>query len=279
MEEELLSSHARTSSGTLKLELVHAALQSYLAEGLDNAGCEYRDEKFVRDWAAATPHNPAPVITDAALHLKQGWCFRGIGYADSVKTDAWPKFRRSATASFEALEADKAMASADPEFYAVKLNTLIALGADDEIFQIAVDEATAREPDYHRIYYNAVWHYLPQWGGSFEAVDKFARYAVDRSRADEKASLYARIYWSLEDCNCHLIEKHADWIMMKQSMRDIFDLYPTRWNGEYSSNLACKMGDRDEGRRYLREMHPEARDESSFAALFASCDRQAAQPA
>jgi hypothetical protein len=280
MESEFRLSHSRTSSGIFKLEAFHAGAQFYLAEGIrPETKCEFRDKDFVRQWTIATPRNPAPVITNAALLLAQAWCFRGSGYADTVKTDAWPMFSRGAAAALETLEACKDMASVDPEFYAVTLDTMRALGADEQTFHATVVEATAREPDYHRIYYSAAWHYLPQWGGSFEAVDKLARYAVERSSADERRSLYARIYWSLEECGCQIVAKHTNRSMMKQSMRDIFDLYPTPWNGNYFAELACQMGDIEEGHRYFRAMHPETTDERSFAALFSACDMRAQHPA
>lgn len=276
LEVEFRSNHATTSSGTRKLELFHAGVQAYLSEGLtQEAKCEYRDESVVQQWAAATPDNPAPSITAASLLLQRAWCFRGTGYADTVAPGAWPKFRQGVIAASQALEADKAVASADPEFYAVKLEISRALGVGNAEFRATLDEAVAREPDYHRTYYKAIWFYLPQWGGSFEAVDKFARYAANKTYAKEKSALYARLYWSLSECNCDIIKNHADWPTMKQSMRDIFEAFPTKWNGYYSLDIACRMGDVDEGHRYVRLLNPQVTDDRSLAALFSACDKRA----
>ena len=273
MENEFRTSRARTPSGIWRLAMFHVALQAYLAEGLEReGGCEYRDAQFVQRWGAATPRNPAPFITDAALLSQQAWCFRGSGYADSVPADAWPKFRQGISAAAEVLDKHSALAASDPEYYAVRLDLLRAQGVSKATFHAVLDKATAREPYYHRTYFNAAWYYLPQWGGSYADVEEFARSAADRTRRVEKRGLYARIFWHLDQCGCHITERVADWPTLKQSMRDVYDHFPERWNGQYFADLSCRMGDTEEGHRYIKAIHPEATDDASFAALFAVCD-------
>ena len=276
MEDAFRSSRARTPSGVWKLAVFHAGLQAYLAEGLEPEDeCRYRRAQFVQRWAAAEPRSPAPAITNAALLLQQAWCFRGRGYADSVAAEAWPKFRKGVAAAYETLEKDGTWASTDPEFYAVKLDVLRGQGVSKTTFHAVVEEATAREPEYHRIYFNAVWFYLPQWGGSYAAVEDFARYAAERTRASEQGGLSARVFWSLEECGCRIIEQAADWSTLKQAMRDVYNRYPVPWNGKYFADLSCRMGDAEEGHYYIKAIHPETTDEASFAALFATCDYHA----
>jgi hypothetical protein len=276
MEDDFRSSRARTPSGTWKLAVFHSGMQAYLADGLQSEhACQYQRQPFVRQWAAAAPRNPAPAITDAALLLEQAWCIRGTGFADSVASEAWPKFHDGVDAAFEILKKHKSTASIDPEFYAVELDAARAQGVSKAAFHDIIEEAVGREPNYHRTYYNAAWFYLPQWSGSYEEVEGFARYATDKAHLSEHSGLYARIFIDLDDCDCHLIQKVADWPTMKQSMRDIYDQYPVRWHAEYFADLSCRMGDAEEGRRYIRAMHPEATDEISFSALFNACDKRA----
>lgn len=276
MEEDFRASRARTPSGAWKLAMFHAGLQTYLAEGLQSdGGCHYDDAQFVQRWAAATPRNPAPFITDAALLSQQAWCFRGSGYADSVAAEAWPKFRERISAAAGVLDQHREIGSADPEYYAVKLDVLRAQGVSKAAFHAVVEEATAREPYYQRTYFNAAWYYLPQWGGSYPEVEEFARYAAERTGAGEKSGLYARIFWHLDLCGCHITDQAARWPTLKQSMRDVYDRFPVRWNGQYFADLSCTKGDIEEGRYYIKAIHPEATDDASFVALFASCDYQA----
>ena len=277
MEEELRSTGARTPSGVWKLGIYHHAVQGYLAEGLRREnGCRLPDPAFVGRWAAASPRNAAPAITKAALHLAQAWCFRGTGYASSVPAEAWPEFRKEATAAAEVLDSHGAsMSTIDPEFYAVKLNVLRAQAASKLTFRAVLDEATAREPYYLRTYANAAWFYMPQWGGSYAEVEALARYAAERTRTSDYEGSYARVFWSLEECGCRVVEHAADWATLKQAMHDVYARYPVPWNGKYFADLACRMGDREEGRRYIRAIHSEVNDEGAFAALFYSCDKQA----
>ena len=273
MEDDFRSSRARTPSGIWKLAAFHGALQAYLADGLQHdSGCKYRRSDFVQRWTSAFPHNPAPVITDAALLLKRAWCFRGQGYATTVTEQAWPEVRKSMAAADEVLERNKATSSTDPEYYAVKLNIMILQGASKAIFHAVIEEATAREPYYHRTYFNASFYYLPQWGGSDAEVEAFARYAAERTRAGEHSGFYARVFWSLDECGCGFLEQAADWPRMKQAMRDVYERYPVRWNGQYFADLACRRGDVEEGRRYIRAIHPDGSGDVYFIGLFATCD-------
>ena len=273
MESDFRSSRARTPSGLWKLAVFHAGVQAYLAPGLQPENeCKYQKQEFLRQWAAASPTNPAPVITDAALLLKQAWCIRGPGYADEVEQSAWPQFSISVAAASRALAEHSAMASADPEFYAVKLEALRSEGAGLDATRVVLEEATQREPYYHRTYFNAAWSYLPQWGGSFAEVERLARYAADKTRTLEHDGFYARVFWYLEECGCHITAQAADRTMLKQAMRDMYNRYPVRWNGDYNAAISCQLGEVEEGRRYLRALHPEATGDGDFVGLFASCE-------
>ena len=276
MEEDFRSTRVRTPSGVWKLGIYHLGVQGYLAEGLRREdACQLQDPTFIRRWADAVPHNPAPAITDAALHLARAWCFRGSGYASSVPAEAWPDFEREVAAAAAVLNGPKRSTSVDPEFYAVKLTVLRAQGVSRSVFRGVLDEATAREPSYLRTYANAAWFYMPQWGGSYAEVEALARYAMDRTRTTDHQGAYARVFWHLEECGCRIIKQAADWPTLKQAMRDVYTRYPVPWNGKYFAEVTCKMGDGEEGRRYIRATHPDAPDDKSLAALFASCDKQA----
>ena len=276
MEETFLQTRGRTPSGLWQLGSYYEALNRYLGEGLESdQGCQYRHAKFVQRWMKADPLNPAPAITGAALLLEQAWCIRGTGYADTVAADAWPTFKRGADAAAVLLEQNRKSASIDPEYYAVKLDVLRAQGASKAAFRQVIDEATAREPGYHRTYFNAVWYYLPQWGGSYAEVDAFARYAAQRSRSAEGSGLYARIFLSLEECDCHVLRQAADWPTFKAAMHDIYDRYPGVSNAQRFALISCEMGDTEEGHHFYRLLHPEVTNDSSFVAIFAGCDHQA----
>ena len=275
MEEDYRSSRARTPSGVWKLAGYHAALQAYLADGLRReSGCQYRKADFVRRWEATAPRNPAPVITDAALLEKQASCFRGEDFASKVPEEAWPEVRKDVAAADQVLDSGKAMASVDPEYYVVKLRVMMLQGVTKTAFRNVIDEATDREPYYNSIYSTAVFYFLPNWGGSYPEVEAFARFAAERTRTSHGSGYYARMFWELDQCGCGYLEKAVDWPTMKQAMRDVYARYPGSWNGQYFADLSCRMQDGEEGRHYLRAIHPEATGDVPFIAMFAYCDRQ-----
>ena len=271
LELDYLKSRARTPGGRWKLATFHDYLRYDLGEGLvAKLGCEYRKADFVRRWAAATPHSPAPFITDAALLHDRAWCWRGSGFADDVPADAWPKFHADVAAAAEVLDQHR-WAASDPEFYAIRVNIARSQSKGLDAVQALVDKGTAREPDYFPIYDNALFSFLPQWGGSMAALDQFAHYAAHRSAATEGSGFYARSYISMQECRCISIVHHPDWPAMKQAMQDIYAHYPVPWNGNLHATYACWYGDDDEVKRYIRVMHPEATDDRAVEALFKLC--------
>lgn len=271
LEHDYLKSRARTPGGRWKLATFHDYLRYDLGEGLvAKLGCEYRKADFVRRWAAATPHSPAPFITDAALLHDRAWCWRGSGFADDVPGDAWPKFHADVAAAAQMLDQHR-WAASDPEFYAIRVDIARSQSKGLDAIQALVDKGTAREPDYFPIYDNALFSFLPQWGGNLAALDQFAHYAAHRSAATEGSGFYARAYISMQECRCISIVHHPDWPAMKQAMQDIYAHYPVPWNGNLHATYACWYGDDDEVKRYIRVMHPEASDDRAVEALFKLC--------
>lgn len=276
MEDDFRSTRARTSVGIWKLAVYYNGLRSYLSAGLQkgDTGCQYRQAQFVQRWASADPRSPAPVIMDSAFHLLRAWCLRGDGFADTVPVAVNPEIRKDVAAAYDLLEKNKTTASIDPEYYSVKLSVMILQGVSKAAFHDVIEEATGREPYYNSTYFNAASYYLPNWGGSYEEVEAFARYAAQRTRATYKSAYYARVFWSLDKCRCGYLENAVDWPTMKQAMRDLYESFPIPENGQYFADLSCRMRDGDEGRHYLRALHPEATGEVFFIGLFANCDSQ-----
>jgi hypothetical protein len=257
MEHEFLTSRTRTGSGVWELGAFHAGVQYLLKAGLDkNTGCQYTHQDFATNWAAAQPKNPAPIITQAYLLTEQAWCFRGNGRAPTVSADDWPKFYEGLEAANRLLDDNKEIAAVDPEFYTVKARIYRGLNASPEQFDELLKEATKREPNYHRTYFDAVLFYMPQWGGSYEQVHQFAQFAARQSRETEGTALYARLFFSMMDCNCDALQNAAQWPELQQSMRDTYLQYPVGWNREAFTKMACKMNNLEEAMAYTKIINP-----------------------
>lgn len=272
MEHDFLIGRARMPSGWWKLALLHRYLRYELGDGLEaKDGCEYRRADFVRRWVEATPHSALPFITAAGVQYDQAWCLRGTGFSNDVPDDVWPKFEAGIAEAEHILDQHR-WAAIDPEFYAISVKIARSQDKGLNAVQALVDKATAREPGYYPIYESAAFSFLPQWGGSFAALDGFAHFAAQRSAATEQSGFYARVYITMQDCGCVSIVHHPDWPMMRQALRDIYAHYPVPWNGNLAATYACWISDDDEVKHYIRAMHPEATDDRAIGALFRLCE-------
>lgn len=278
--EQLRTSRARTPSGLWKLGAYHAELQFKLSKGMSREnGCVVPGAGFAARWLRHSPNGPAAIITNASLASQKAWCIRGTGYTGSVPEEAWPRFRAGIGDAFKLLTATKAVASVDPEYYSIMANLYRSRGASQDETMALVREAADREPYYSRTYFEAALNFLPQWGGSMAEVDKFARYAAERTRTSDKLGFYARVYWALEECGCADINEDADWDTMVQAMQDVTERYPAPFNAKHFMDLACKHGDVEAAMPFIRVLTPEATSDDDRIIWVKGCENARTAPA
>jgi hypothetical protein len=93
----------------------------------------------------------------------------------------------------------------------------------------------------------------PQWGGSYEAVDRFVEAAVARTRATEGESFYAWIYLDIAP-KVHgdlFRETLATWPKMKKAFEDLVARHPDPYNRNAFASVACLARDRETTARLL----------------------------
>lgn len=249
MANQFRLERSRTASGVWKLSVFHSRIRAEL--GPRQGQCDDRSEDFFRDWMKQSPNDATPVVARAAVIEAQAWCIRGGGYAPSVSQAALTSFRSRVSDALALLHARKAQASADPHYYAVMVRLAIDTAADKASFRRLLDEATAREPNYHYLYYEAYRYYQPQWFGSSAEIEQLARYAAARATGKDRAGIYARYYWFVLDCKCGDMEQAVDWSAMKQSMRGLMAHTPSAWNAANFARIACTMDDSAETRAWF----------------------------
>jgi len=250
MARHFRETRARTPSGTWKLPYFYYGLEyGQPIHGKDGA-CHADLIASDRAWLKASPKDPAPIIALAMALHSYAECLRGSGYVDTVSPEQMAAYHRSAQAAQDLLQANKAIASADPQFYAVSADLAVALGFDRERMQALLDESAGRYPTYYTTYFLAARYYLPQWYGEPFDIDKLARFAAAHTRPVEGGSAYARVLWATDDCHC-FNPAEVDWDQMKASMADIMRTYPNSWNAEAFARFSCRMGDAGETRKYF----------------------------
>jgi hypothetical protein len=81
-----------------------------------------------------------------------------------------------------------------------------------------------------------------------EAIDNFARKAVERTKAVEGYGMYARIYWAVagDIYGEGLFRKTlANWSIMKKGIDGVLAKYPDPWNINNFANFACVYRDKE----------------------------------
>jgi hypothetical protein len=239
MENEFRRTRSRTISGVWKLSLLHWRVLTEL--GPKEGQCGDRSADFFRGWFADSPTQPAPYIDRAAVLEDDAWCIRGVGFANSVSGQAFEGFGAKVAEARKMLVSHRGVASTDPHYFAVMERISIDQGAEKADFKHLLDEGTAREPDYHSLYFDAYRYYQPQWYGSDGEIDGLARYAAKQTTSSEGLGMYARFYWHALACDCAI--PSVDWPTMKAGMRDVMARYPSDWNAANFARISCKMQD------------------------------------
>jgi len=243
----------RTPSGTWKLPYLYYGLEHGLPIKARDGSC--RDEliAFDRAWLKASPRDPAPIIALAMALEGYAECLRGDGFASTVTPEHMTAFRRNAQAAYDLLEEKKALASIDPQFYAVSADIAIDLGFDRERMKALLEEAAGRYPTYYGTYLQAARYYLPHWYGQRFDIDKLARFAAAHTGPVEGDSAYARVLWSADDCHCFNVAE-VNWELMKISMADVMRDYPNSWNAQAFARFSCRLEDAPEARKYYAQV-------------------------
>lgn len=273
MAKQLRNARKRTESGLSVLGLFHGDVKFAFTRGMTrNNGCMSPNENVAHQWLKEDPKEPAAIIAVASVELSRAWCERGGGFIHTVSERERQKFAHHAERAYALLDANREIASVDPEFYAVTATAYRAINASEAQLEALLDEATSREPYYMRTYFAAAQSYLPKWGGSYHDLDAFARYAAERTATSDKSSYYYRVYWSLEnDCHCMGPWNSGDWETMKQAMRDLYERYPSSHNLNHILDVTCKAGDFDEALAWMYKKHPDATSDDDLVVVMSSC--------
>jgi ankyrin repeat protein len=247
----------RTPSGIWKLAIFYRTLASY-------GKMEQADA-----WRKAYPDS-------VAARIFQAWM-----YEDRARSDCrcnGNKEPAAATQALKILAETKAMAARakDPEWYRAMIETL-PYSASFATLPAILHEGAAAYPAYHEMYFSAAWYLHPAWHGSPERVESMARTAATSSDVAETRSLYARIYWYLDQTKyggALFKQSRADWPTMRASFNALVAAYPDAYNLNAFAYFACLAHDDKTAQDALRRAGGQVILETwgkRGAELFARC--------
>ncbi len=204
-------------------------------------------------WMKTDPKSPTAPIVYAEGLKSHAWAIRGGGYANTVSNEQWAGFREYMSKADNFLAANKGKSSVNPAWYTEMYSVAQALGWSHRDYMDLVREATERYPSYEPVYTSPIVYMLPQWGGSFELIERHARDAVKRTKTEHGNALYALIYASLMtystpsgNLSTHLFKLTlVDWPTLNQGFKDfIARKKNTRMPDRYAW-LACLADDKE----------------------------------
>lgn len=239
------SSSGRWASGIFAENVLHG-LGTPMASQPESLAWWQRLERQVQGWIDANPNSPLAHLTMAQVMMDHAWHIRGGGYASSVPASAWKPFREEMARARRHLLKHSKVASRYPEYYALLIQQETALGSERKAVDAIYDEATRRFPDYYPVYFAMATYLLPKWHGDIDAVEAFARDAVQRSRKTEGQGMYARIYWVVAQSQFRdaLFEASSvHWAHMRSGFDDVIKRYPDQWNIQNYAHFACLARD------------------------------------
>ena len=95
----------------------------------------------------------------------------------------------------------------------------------------------------HNFYGVRLSRLLPQWGGSWEAIEAFIRKWSRAQEASEGRSLYARLYAAVLSMGYTPDQTRYDWNLMKESLAELVTRFPDPWYRNLYASFACVARD------------------------------------
>jgi len=273
--EELGFSRQKFSTGEYLFEPLYRTLDRSMNAGARNAPA--LAQRFVDEWSRAKGDDGYARLTRALLQFNQAWQARGGGYANTVAPEGWKVFRSKLEQANATLDSASPRLKQTGPWHALKLNVVFAHPELERQRVEAVQAATAAWPDYLAVYSIPMNYMHPRWGGSYELMEGVAQMALQKTRAEYGAAIYALVYERQfrADCDCTLADAKVDWPTMKQGMRDVqarYTVTPARL--KHFAGMACQMRDRDEAKHFYAQYdklkRPDADDQPDPCRLFAS---------
>ena len=254
MAQTFRTQGTRSESGLWRLSHFYAGLSKFLSH------CAMSCEGILARWQGDYPDSPTLWLTRADHFITLAWEHRGTGLANTVQKESWKRFYDNIAKARQILEERKDIAAQDPVWYSMMLTVAIAQGWSATDVAALIDEGLDHAPSYYPIYFKAVEYYTPKWYGSAAAIERFARAAVERTRASEGLGLYARIYWYAAETQFSINlfrDSHVVWADMKTGIDDVLKAYPDQWNINNFAHFACLAGDYDKARELAARIEGE----------------------
>jgi hypothetical protein len=255
--QELLETNPRAGDG-------QPILAGFL-EGLDQyfgAQAEAEARQDMAAWEAAVPKSKVLLLARPVMLQRQAWKARGGGYANMVPEESMKLFAGKLAHAGRSLQETESTGRNSPFWYWAALVVAGSTGEPAARMDRIFEQAATKFPDFLPIYYTRMNYLLPQWGGNWDAVDRFIRDAVRRTKARDGDAFYVWLYLDVvrktrgED---PFEETRLSWPAMRKGFEDMIARYPDPFNKNTFATFACRARDRETTSRLLLELGDNAK--------------------
>jgi len=255
MAELYRSQELRTSAGAWKIAEFYTGISKVALDfPKDDIDKWTRAAESIDRWIEAYSHSPTPYVAKGAALMNRGWKYRGEGWSSTVEPGDALSYQMHAYFAAGFLIDNYDIASQDPHWYYLVVDSLRAFGADKkEVLEFA-GEGFDRYRNYDPLYFEMAGYLSPKWRGSREELEAFAQEAVKQTYADRGSELYARIYWAAGtggNGKYMMYTAPTDWELILKSMDEVLERYPAQWNIQKFAFFTCYKYDAKAATKYM----------------------------
>lgn len=183
------------ADGTSKVATFAWAIADYAAARQGLTAKEI--DALLSAWRQAQPRSMLPDLLGPRLFQAAAWEARGNDYADKVSPEGIAAFRALTNEAHARLGAASAAARSHVLFSYINLWVMADNGANAGELERVAMKALSQFPDETALVLSPANRLLPQWGGSFERLERFASKVHEATRDRHGARAYAMIYTNL----------------------------------------------------------------------------------
>jgi ankyrin repeat protein len=222
----------------------------------------------IGEWKAKFPVSITWRIVLAQAYYDRAWGHRGSGFSNTVSDESWRGYHAYMQKSWEVVDEAVSVKPQDPEYFSLRATLTMEspraeaarptsfVGAVIRMFMPSLTSDRERapflrgvavEPLYYPLYYNRVRHLLPRWGGSRNAMLRFAERSADDTSELAGDTLYAVIatkvlQWEGQD---GFLAYEFSWPRIQRGYETILETYPeSSWRLNLYCWVACNQEDR-----------------------------------
>jgi len=249
----------RTSSGVWKLTFLYLGLFDYAHWATRYPASELKQvDVTTSEWIKRYPDKPTAYIVRSIFLDTSAYSQIVRNRTGQITRGNVEKFSELMEQNRLFLLENKEIASQDPHWYVNMIRVATAQKWDDTRYMQLVDEGVQRYPMYFQIYFAGVDFYSPKFGGNIKLMEKFARYAVEKTRDKIGMAIYARIYWAaIQSWFRKEVWAVIHWDDFKRGIDDVLSRYPDEWNLNNFALFACLAGDGEKASELISKLRSE----------------------